>query len=143
MKEIGKVTKIDNGYATVTVTKREECAKCGACGMTDNMTGIDFKCKAINGVLEGDIVSIELSDLSKLIASVLAFLVPLLILGISLLLGYLFIKNDLIICLITIIAIIVWYAFLGIIDKKIKNKNKFIPQIIDIIKKNNGENENG
>ncbi len=141
MREIGKVTKIHDGYATITVTKREECAKCGACGMTDTMSGIDFKCKQIDNLSEGDIVSIELTDISKLVASILAFLVPLIILAFTLTLGFIFIKNELIICLISILSIIVWYVLLSFIDKKIKNKNKFIPQIIDIIKKNDGEKD--
>ena len=79
MCEVGKVTKIKNGVATVRVDKKAECEKCGMCLFGKGATGVDFSCTNEAGAKEGDLVLIERSESGKFLGVLLVFLVRLVV----------------------------------------------------------------
>ncbi len=133
MREIGVITKIEKGKAKVKVDKKDECSKCGMCLFPKNASSVEFDAENDLNAKVGDTVIIETQKEGKLFGAFLAFLVPLILIGLSFLLNYLVIKNELITLAIAIGAIAIWYVILAFIDKKIKNTVSFSARITQII----------
>lgn len=147
MTEAGKVTSAKHGMATVRVDKKDECSKCGLCLFKGNANYTEFPADNKIGAEVGDIVIIERAEKLKALSIVLVFLIPLVLIGISCLITYLFLENDIWILPISVIFILLWYTILAFIDKKLGNLKGFDTVITQIVKKeenvadgNNGDN---
>lgn len=135
MIEKGIVTSLDGDYAIVKVNKKDECAKCGLCLFPKNADSINFRAENGVGAKVNDIVEIETKERAKTLGIVLVFGVPLILVIASLILGYIFIKNEITCLLVSLGVVIVWFFILSIIDRKIKNSLKFSSKIKEIINK--------
>ena len=140
MTEQGIVTKTDRNVATVKVDKKDECSKCGMCLFPKNASSIEFTAQNDVGAQVGDTVIIESKKDYKLLGAILVFLIPLLLIGFSAIITYLFIGYEIWLVILSVISIILWYTILAVIDKRLKNKVEFCPRIIKIIK-DEGENK--
>ncbi|MBE7087838.1 MAG: hypothetical protein E7369_06020 [Clostridiales bacterium] len=125
MVEVGLVTALTDGYATVKIDKKEECSKCGMCLFPKNAQSIEVKASDPIGCNEGDKVVIETCEELKLLGAVLVFLVPLLLIGLSVLIGYIVIKSEIWILILSVIFVVLWYTILALIDKKLKTLRSF------------------
>ena len=143
MREIGVVTKIEDKRITVKVNKKDECNKCGMCLFPKGADGVEFHAQNDLDANVGDIVEIELTSGGNLIGALLAFLVPLLLIGISAVVAYLVIKQEIYLLVLGLGSVILWYLILPLIDKKIGKGKRFIPKLINIIKKSQFENTQG
>ena len=132
MREIGVVTALEGNFAVVTVDKKDECSKCGMCLFPKNASSIDFRVKNKLNAKVGDKVTIENKGETKLLGAILAFLVPLILIGVSALITFTLIKIEIFMLVLSVILIALWYTILAIIDKKLKNSFRFSPQIIAI-----------
>lgn len=141
MREVGIVVNADGKDATVKVDKKDECSKCGMCLFPKNTSSIEFLSDNDIGASVGDQVVIERKKEAKLTAAILVFLVPLLLIGLSVLLTYLFIGIDIWVLILSIIFIIVWYNILSVIDKKLKNRQDYKHVIVEILEKGETNNE--
>ncbi len=139
MKEIGKVTEVKNNIAKVAIDKKSECDKCGMCLFPKGASSVEFDCKNPLGATLGDTVEIETERDGKLLGAILVFLVPLLLIGASALIGFLVLENELTVLLISVGLIIAWFAILSVIDKKIKKSVNFSPTIIKVITAENAQ----
>lgn len=133
MKEIGVITKIRNNKATVRVDKKDECSKCGMCLFPKGASFIEIEAENDLSLGLGDTVIIETQNQAKLLGAVLAFLVPLLLIGLSILLNYLVIFNEIITLGVALGSIAVWYVILALIDKKLKNTVGFSAKILELV----------
>ena len=141
MRESGIVTQIDGKYAIVKVDKKDECSKCGMCLFPKNASSIDFRAKNKLGAEVGDKVIIENKENTKLLGAILAFLVPLVLMGLSAVITYTVIGKEIYMLILSVISIVLWYTILAIIDKRLKNSVKFSPEIIAIEKVEKGEKD--
>ena len=132
MREMGVVTALEGNFAVVTVDKKDECSKCGMCLFPKNASSIDFRVKNKLNAKVGDKVTIENKGETKLLGAILAFLVPLILIGVSALITFTLIKIEIFMLVLSVILIALWYTILAIIDKKLKNSFRFSPQIIAI-----------
>lgn len=136
MVESGRVTAVKGETAKVKVDKKDECSKCGMCLFPQNASSIEFDAQNQIGAKMGDLVEIEKKSDGKLLGTLLAFLVPLLLIGLAVLINYLFIKKEIFILVIAIGLIAVWYIVLALIDKKIKKLERYTTVITKILEKN-------
>ena len=143
MREIGTATEVKGKHVTVRVDKKDECSKCGMCLFPKGASGTDFHAQNVLDAGVGDVVEIELFSGGNLIGALLAFLVPLILIGISALLTYLVIKNELYLLILGVGSVIVWYAILPLIDKKLGKTKRFTPKLINLVKKSQLENTQG
>ncbi len=134
MREIGIVTEVDGKNAIVRVDKKDECSKCGMCLFPKNANHIDFPAENALCAKVNDLVEIETTKDAKLLGAILVFLVPLILIGISALITYLFSISEICTLIFSVIFIILWYTILAIIDKRLKNKTGFCPRIVSILK---------
>ena len=134
MREIGTVERLENNFAVVKVDKKDECSKCGMCLFPQGANSVEFVAENKIGADVGDRVIIEKGENGKLQGALLVFLVPLLLIGLSVILGLYVIKWELSVLILSGSLIILWYIILSIIDKKLKYLNSFKSVIVEIVK---------
>ncbi len=133
MRELGVVTKTRGEKATVKVDKKDECGKCGMCLFPKGASSVEFEAENSLKACVGDTVVIESKKEGKLLGATLAFLVPLALIAIALVLNYTVVFNELITLGIAVGLVVIWYAFLAFIDKKLKKSVGFSTKIIEIV----------
>ncbi len=142
MTEIGQVVGIKKKTATVKVDKKDECSKCGMCLFKDNAGYTEFHADNKVGAKVGDTVRIETSEKAKFIGILLVFVVPLLLIGVSALITYTAIKQDIYMLVLSAASVIVWFFILPFIDKAIAKKNKMATEIVEIVFREIAEEKN-
>lgn len=140
MKELAKVINTDKTYAVVSVDKKEECSRCGMCAFPKNARTLEMRAKNEVGANVGDTVVIEKQADAKLGGVFMAFLIPLLLIGVSIAINYLFINKEIWIVILSVIFLVLWYTILAVIDKKLAYKDRFLAVIVEIKEKNDGTN---
>ncbi len=140
MRDSGVITEIKGKTAVVSVDKKAECAGCGLCLFKEGTNKAEFYAKNTAGAKVGDTVIIERSDSGKFLGVVLAFFVPLILIGLAVLINYLFIKNEIFILVLSVAFIAVWYAILAFLDKKLKNIGACNSRIVSVITPDNTDN---
>ncbi|MBP5466983.1 MAG: SoxR reducing system RseC family protein [Clostridia bacterium] len=140
MRDSGVITGIKGRTAVVSVDKKAECAGCGLCLFKEGTNKTEFYAKNTVGAKTGDTVIIEHSDSGKFLGAVLAFFVPLILIGLAVLIDYLFIGNEIWILVLSVAFIAVWYAVLAVLDKKLKKIGAFDSRIVSVITPENTDN---
>lgn len=134
MRETGFVVKTEKNIAKVKVDKKDECSKCGMCLFPQGANSIDFIADNKMGAKVGDSVVIERKTDAKFLGAVLVFLIPLILIGVSAILGFLIIKSDLSVLILSVTLIILWYVILSKIDKNLKKASSFRAIVVEIVK---------
>lgn len=134
MTEIGIVTECKGNRAKVKVEKKAECSKCGMCLFPKNASSIEFNANNDIGAKKGDTVQMSMNESSKLLGALLVFLVPLILIGLSAVITYVFIGKDIYLLAISLPLIVVWFVVLAVIDKKLGRSKNFSPKITSIVK---------
>ena len=137
MKEVGLVVAVDKNFATVKVDKKDECSKCGMCLFPKNADSIEIRAENSLGASVGDTVVFEKAENANLLGALLVFLVPLILIGLSAVIAYIFIKKEIWVLILSVIFIVMWYTMLAIIDKRLKNSQKFCAKVVSVINKEN------
>lgn len=132
MIEQGIVTEVSQKTATVKIDKKSECDKCGMCLFPKGASSTLIIATNKIGAKQGDIVTIQTQKDAKFLGAVLVFLIPLILIGISAVIGLVIIKNQLWVLFLSLISIVLWFAVLSLIDKKIKKLSGFSPEITSI-----------
>lgn len=132
MREQGIVTSVDGKFAKVKINKKTECDKCGMCLFPQGASSTEFN--AINKIKAnvGDKVTIETEKDAKFMGALLVFLVPLLLIALSAVIGIVLLNNELHVLLLSAVFIAVWFFVLSVIDKKLKKSSAFSPVIISV-----------
>lgn len=145
MRETGVVTEIRGGTSVVAVDKKDECSKCGLCLFKEGTNKTEFYVKSESGVSVGDTVEIERSESGKFTGVLLAFFVPLLLIGLAVAINYLFVKNEIWILILSVGFITLWYVILALSDKRLRQSAAFSARIVavknNVRTENNGETE--
>ena len=139
MKEVGIVSKIQKDIATVKVDKKDECSKCGMCLFPQGVNAITFNANNKVGAKLGDTVVIERYADGGLLSALLVFLVPLILIGVSVFLGLCIIKWQLSVLILSLSLIILWYIILSKIDKILKRKWGYKTVVVEILRSDNNE----
>ena len=135
MQEQGKVVSVNGKIATVEVDKKDECSKCGMCLFPQNAKSVSFEVKNTLRAKVGDIVTFNTQKQGNLLGAILVFLIPLILIGLSAIITYFFIKIEIWMLILSVIFIILWYTILAVIDKKLKNNINILGEMISIEQK--------
>ncbi len=133
MVEIGRVSKLHtNGkYAKVSFTRREDCEKCGMCMKHKDSMTVSLNVKNTLGAKVGDEVAIEMRDGFVLKAAFIVYLLPVILVGLTLFLGR-NLKETLLFGLV-ILDLVLGLAISFFVDKAIKKKGKLAPVMKEVI----------
>lgn len=129
MKENGIINKTyKNGYAEVRLMRKTACENCRMCLMPREEMFVKLKIKNKIGAQRGDIVSIEMKNKAIIGASILVYMVPLLLLTFVLIFTY---KLKLWICLTASLGtLFLSYVLLFVLDKFIfVKKDGYAPKM--------------
>lgn len=129
--EIKKTTK--NGWCTVRFPRKTACENCHMCLKPKEEMYVELKLKNTLGAKEGDRVTVEMGDKAVVTASLIVYLIPLGLLAIAL--GTASLANDIAVSLgAGGGALIVGFGIVALIDRYLKNKKGYAPQMKEIIK---------
>jgi len=126
MKETGKVTKIENGQATVEIEGKEACSKCNVCKEAKTKTTIISGEKA-RQVKIGDHVEINIDSSVLLRVYALLYLIPLVIFVGSTLISYFIFNSPIKSFFIGCVCTGLGYMIVG---RHIKKKEYFLPNVV-------------
>ena len=128
--EVKKVTK--SGWCTVRFPRKTACENCNMCLKPKNEMFVELKLKNSLGAKEGDIVTVEIGDRAVVAASFIVYIIPLVLIAVAL--GATSWLNNLAISLGTAGgALILGFGIVAIIDRKLKAKKGFAPQMAAIL----------
>lgn len=133
MNSFGIVTKCENEFAFVKITRNSMCGEsCESCNLCANK---EIQIKAINsmGAKIGDRVEMEIPEKSGFSASFLAYGMPMLILIAGIIIGAVLGYAE-IFGIISIGIIALWYVILILLEKNKKYAEGLTPEIIKIVK---------
>ena len=131
LRHIGTVDAVDGEYAVVSFERSSMCAHCGICeGSGDSTQQVKIRVKNTLNAKEKDRVCVSVSNRSLLSASLIAYVVPLLLFLAGLFLGRLISE------IVSIVAAICFCAssffILRYFDRKNRENHTFEPKMISI-----------
>jgi len=133
MQEKAKIIKTKKNNAIARVNRKSACGSCGMCAIKPKDLFIDLTVQNTLNAKVGDEVLIDVSAGSVAKMSLVAYLIPLVLGIVFLMVFYYFVKTE----WLTIIAFFVGLAFgfliVFVIDKKIYSKQKNQPKMVAII----------
>ena len=135
MTEEGIVKSADGKTAVVTLDKKTECSRCGMCAFPKNAQSVKMHAENVVGAEVGDKAIAERAKDGRLLAALLVFGVPLLLIGIAAAIAYLWIKKEIFVLVLSLIFLLLWYTILAIIDKKLQKLSGFTWKIVEIYQK--------
>ena len=138
--ETGTVTAVYGKRAKITVTKKTECEKCGLCLFKADGKSVFYAENPVNAKA-GDTVTFTRTENGGIIGVLLAFGVPLLLIAVTLVINYVFVKKELFALITSVCSVIAWYAVLSAIDKKIRKAGRLGGRIISVTAKGNAEDK--
>lgn len=133
MVEIGRVSKLhSNGkYARVSFTRREDCEKCGMCMKHKDAMTVSLNVRNTLSAKVGDEVAIEMKDGFVLKSAFIVYLLPIILVGLTLFLSQ---KLDEITLFILVIAdLLVGLCISFFVDRAIRKKGKLAPVMKEIV----------
>lgn len=146
MGRIGKIVKIDNDIAIISLTMNDSCGECNSCSHGSNDSVHDIE--AINnvGAAMGDKVEFDMEIPSLLKAAFIAYTIPLITMVGSIALSVFLLKNngyeknvELYATIIGFVVLVLTLLSIRLFDNKIKDSKKFMPNIIKVIERCNKE----
>jgi len=139
MKEYGEVTEIVGKFAKVKFKRSSACGKCSACGMLKDMSEIVVDVENTLDVHPGQKVEVEFETGTSLKSAAIAYLIPLAMLLVGAILGYLLgssinlgLPADICGALGAILFAVLSLFILKGIDRKMKDKLKKIYRMVSI-----------
>ena len=77
MRQIGRVYKITDGVAEISVVRESACGdNCSSCSAKCTLKGANVSAKAVPGLKNGDMVYIEMAASKIIFAAFLAYITP-------------------------------------------------------------------
>ncbi|MCK4528364.1 SoxR reducing system RseC family protein [candidate division WOR-3 bacterium] len=135
MAKKGLVVEVNKNRATVIL---EDCKECNGCEFSRFCSvgkgGNRIVCYSNSGVKVGDMVSVDSKTRSMLLAGVINFVIPIILIIAGSILGTIVWGSELIGFLLTISLIIFYFLILTHIDRRIILSGKIIPEVLSVIK---------
>ena len=128
MLRSGKVVAAENGVLEVCFERPEACAHCGQCGGQKAETFV----KIPGDAPVGRWIDVDMPEGQVLKASMLAYVMPLLMLLGGLALGSVMFENDLLKALTGIVCMGVSWLALRWVEKRMKEKSVWQPRVVNV-----------
>lgn len=138
MIEIGTIKKVSkNGWCTVSFPRKTACENCNMCLKPKDEMFVELKLKNTLSAAEGDTVSVQIGDRAVLLTSFIVYLIPLALVAIGLGVASIFDSTA-----ISLGAagggLLVGFGIAVLLDRKLKEKKGFAPQMVAIINSKGG-----
>ena len=128
MLRSGKVVAAENGVLEVCFERPEACAHCGQCGGQKAETFV----KIPGSVPVGRWIDVDMPEGQVLKASMLAYVMPLLMLLGGLALGSVMFEKEIFWALNGVVCMGVSWLILRLIEKRMKQKSVWQPRVVNV-----------
>lgn len=125
MTENGKVIKVENGNAIVSFNRQSMCGDCSGCAVSKKNSRVDATLINDLGAEEGDIVSVEFSDKEVIKASFFAYLIPLIMATIGIVIGTL-LSTELFAFALCILFLVLGFLITKVVTDRFVSRPKII-----------------
>ena len=133
MLERGRVHSVDKrGFATVRFDRQESCEKCRMCAPTKDGMKVEVRVENTLSATAGDVVSVQMADRAVLVSATVVYLIPLFTMAVALVL-----TKSLswwLSLIITMGGVLLSFYIIAIIDRAVRKKKGYMPQMTEIIK---------
>ncbi len=149
MKEVGKITEINDKVATIRIQRKASCGSCTACGMGKNQDEMFLKVPNVLNAGLGDWVELDLEAVPIVKASIIMYLLPLVALILGVWLGYVLADKfsgnaELYGAVCGILLTILCFIGIKGLDPIFNKKGDYSPKMVSIINLySKGENADG
>ncbi|NMC57764.1 MAG: SoxR reducing system RseC family protein [Eubacteriaceae bacterium] len=136
MIETGIVKEVFENKAKISIQKHSACKKCGVCKYDAESKMLTAEAVNNIGAKEGDEVEIAMDFDVLMSASLIAYIIPIIMFIIGCVLGFYLISpaNPILSFIVGLIFIAITYLIIRMFDKRGKFKKKYSMQITKIIK---------
>jgi len=137
-KEVGKITRIKDGWMTVKLQSGEQCSTCAsksACffaGPAGNYRYI--KIPSVTGYDEGNTIAVDYRESSKILAALVVFFLPLVLLLAGYFLGNAFLAGASGGIWGAIIGFLVSVGVIYILNRILSHSRLFLPKVVGRVK---------
>ena len=136
MRQIGRVLKVTDGVADISVVRESACGdNCASCSAKCTLKDTSVSAKAVPGLKTGDVVYIEMASSKIIFAAFLAYITPIFALLIGFFIGTAQGFEEELSAGIGILTMVLWFFIVYAIDKRLKRLYRHT--IVEVIK---GEN---
>lgn len=135
----GTVICVENDYATVRFQRNSMCNHCKICKSIDDNSVCAVVLNKIKAQ-EGDVVIVDFPGKKLIKASVVLYLIPLLVFLIGLILGHLI--NEMVSAIMAVCGCGLSFFIIRYIDRKVKTNNSYLPYISSVINNMKGNMDN-
>ncbi len=134
----GKVVRLKNSVAYVEIERSQECAGCKACALAAKKS-TTLSAKNDAGANTGDEVLVVLAPQKPLIATLMLFILPLVLMVISIVVALRFDQSEIMLALYAFCGIAVGFLIAFVFDKLYYSK-KYVSHVIEILNTRQGDN---
>ncbi len=136
MRQIGRVYKVTDGIAEISVIRESACGdNCASCSAKCTLKDASVSAKAVPGLKTGDMVYIEMAASKIIFAAFLAYITPIFALLIGYFLGAGLGFGEEASAGIGVLSMVIWFFIVYAIDKRLKKLYRHT--IVEVIR---GEN---
>ncbi|MFI3229748.1 MAG: SoxR reducing system RseC family protein [Bacillota bacterium] len=132
MVEVGKIDKIKGSWATVRFDRKLACENCNMCFKPKEENYVELRVKNTVNAKVGDNVKVSMGDKAVITASAIVYAVPLVIVAIAVVISSL-LSTEFVAFVSAIVALILSFVVVHIIDKKLKTNKAYFPQMVAIV----------
>ncbi|MBI5206660.1 MAG: SoxR reducing system RseC family protein [Candidatus Firestonebacteria bacterium] len=140
MEEIGKIIEIKGDFAIIKMESKEQCKNCGHCISVSTFDGFIMEINNNIKAHVGDRVKISIPEKTILYASFIVYFIPLVFIFIGYFTGVYFadffhfnISLETAGIIASISGLFISLIFIRKFEIKTKDKNNFLPKIIEIL----------
>lgn len=133
----GKVVRLKKSVAYVEIERSQECAGCKACALASKKVTTLPAANDV-GAKAGDEVLVALASQKPLIATLMLFLLPLVLMIIALVIASLFNQSEPMLALYSFIGIAVGFLITFVFDKLYYSK-RYVSHVIEILNTRQGD----
>ena len=130
MIEKGKIVKIKGDKATVQFDRKSACDNCHMCAVVKDPMKVQIVVKNTLNLSVGDYVAVEMGQKYVVTAAAIVYMIPLALTGAGIGLGTLL--SELWQVIFALIGLIVGFGIAIVLDKVLKKKKGFTPQMVEI-----------
>lgn len=130
MIEKGKIVKIKGDKATVQFDRKSACDNCHMCAVVKDPMKVQIVVKNTLNLSVGDYVAVEMGQKYVVTAAAIVYMIPLALTGAGIGLGTLL--SELWQVIFAFIGLIVGFGIAIALDKVLKKKKGFTPQMVEI-----------
>ncbi len=138
MKELATVVNTAGKIATVQIEKKPECDSCKMCAFRNGKSRVKVRALNAVGAKTGDTVLVKAEKDNRLLASFIVYIVPVLLAGAGLLVGFFCFEEELYIALLCLAGLILGIACVFFCDRALSKTRGFGMEVVEIIETERG-----